>query len=135
MTEPPYRGSCLCGSVRFEVTSAIESVSHCHCSKCRKAHGAAFATYGSVRREAFRFTSGEASLRDYRSSKSVTRTFCPACGSPLTWRSDDEFADWISFPLGALDTPYIPPGQRHIHVASRAPWYAITDRWPQSERY
>ncbi|MGZ0843339.1 GFA family protein, partial [Klebsiella pneumoniae subsp. pneumoniae] len=30
----------------------IESASHCHCSQCRKAHGAAFATYGKVRREA-----------------------------------------------------------------------------------
>lgn len=133
MTNPVYLGSCLCGSVRFEIASAIEGVSHCHCSMCRKAHGAAFATYGSVRHSAFRFTSGEASLREYRSSRSVVRTFCAGCGSPLAWRSEEAaFADRIAFPLGALDTPYVPPTQRHIHVASMAPWHEITDRWPRS---
>lgn len=48
-------GSCLCGAVSYEIDAPIESASHCHCSQCRKAHGAAFATYGKVRREAFRY--------------------------------------------------------------------------------
>jgi len=39
------RASCLCGDVVWELDGPFELMSHCHCSRCRKAHGAAFATY------------------------------------------------------------------------------------------
>ncbi|UTN73684.1 GFA family protein [Pseudomonas aeruginosa] len=68
-------GSCLCGAVRYEIDAPIESASHCHCSQCRKAHGAAFATYGKVRREAFRYVAGADAVAEYHSSPGVTRTF------------------------------------------------------------
>ena len=135
MTDSPYRGSCLCGGIHFEVSSNIEAVSHCHCSMCRKAHGAAFATYGSVRRENHTFTQGQPLLRQFQSSKLVVRTFCGTCGSPMLWHSEGQFADRMSFPLGALDTPYVAPRHKHIHVASKAPWYDIEDDWPQAQQY
>jgi hypothetical protein len=125
-------GSCLCGGVKYLVSSHIEYVSHCHCSMCRKAHGAAFATYGSVRRPAHRFSDGVPLLRQYKSSPIVTRSFCSACGSPMLWESEGEFADFISFPLGGLDTEFIAPKHRHIYVGSKAPWYDIEDDWPQA---
>ncbi len=37
----------------------------------------------------------------------------------------------VSLPLGALDTdPGIRP-QMHVYVASKAPWYTISDDLPQ----
>ncbi|MGH8286041.1 MAG: GFA family protein, partial [Steroidobacteraceae bacterium] len=45
------RGSCLCGGVRFEIDGPVGRASHCHCSMCRKAHGAAFGTDGRVERQ------------------------------------------------------------------------------------
>lgn len=127
MTQPIYRGSCLCGGVKYEVSSEIKAVSHCHCSMCRKAHGAAFATYGSVPSEKHVFTEGEALLRRYQSSDFVTRTFCSLCGSPLLWRSQKKFIEWVSFPLGTLDTPYVPLNQKHLHVTSKAPWHHVEE--------
>ncbi len=81
-------GSCLCGAVSYEIDAPIESASHCHCSQCRKAHGAAFATYGKVRREAFRYVAGADAVAEYHSSPGVTRTFCRHCGSntAVAWR-------------------------------------------------
>ena len=35
-------GSCLCGGVAFETGDQIE-LRNCHCSRCRKARGAAYA--------------------------------------------------------------------------------------------
>ncbi len=103
---------------------------------CRKAHGAAFATYGTVRREHHRFTQGEEALREYRSSAHVTRVFCSACGAPMLWRSDEgELAKCVAFPLGTLDTEYVAPRHKHIYVGSKAPWYEIEDRWPQKQEY
>ena len=46
------RGSCLCGAVRYEVSDPFEEMHHCHCSKCRKAHGAAFSTFARTSNQA-----------------------------------------------------------------------------------
>lgn len=122
----------MCGAVQYAVTAEIKAVSHCQCTMCRKAHGAAFGTYGSVPRQHHAFTQGAEQVRVYPSSQGVTRSFCAACGSPLAWRRGGEFSEWISIPLGTLDTPFVPAKQKHIHVASGAPWHAICDGWPQS---
>jgi hypothetical protein len=124
------RGSCLCGSVRYEVHGPLRRVSHCHCSMCRKAHGAAFATYGDIETADFKLLSGADDIASYRSSPEVTRTFCRRCGSTLQFIS----AKWpkgFSLALGTLDDN---PGVRaamHIFVGSKAPWFEITDDLPQ----
>ncbi|WP_167884396.1 hypothetical protein [Leptospira ilyithenensis] len=38
-----YSRSCLCGKIRYEFAKFKTNPSHCHCSICRKFHGA---TYG-----------------------------------------------------------------------------------------
>jgi hypothetical protein len=38
-------GACLCGAVKIETTLPSLWSAHCHCSSCRRAHGAAFVTY------------------------------------------------------------------------------------------
>lgn len=128
MPPPPYFGSCLCGTLRYEVRSEIKSVSHCHCGMCQKAHGAAFGTYGSVPVDGFVVTHGAEVLRRRESSTGITRTFCSTCGSPLTWHSaHGDAARWTSFSLGTLDTSFNPVKQRNIHLASKASWYLTDD--------
>ena len=132
MSEPVHRGSCLCGGVQYELASVLRGIAHCHCSMCRKAHGAAFATHGGVSKSSFRLVSGADLLKEYRSSPTVTRSFCSQCGSQLFWSKSDE--DWVAISLGTLDTPFEPRKQRHIHVNSKAIWFTIHDEWPQSEQ-
>jgi hypothetical protein len=117
-------GSCLCAAVSYQLlTRQKKAVSHCHCSQCRKGHGAAFASYGSVPRSALLIVHGSASIKTYASSQSVLRGFCAECGSNLFWsRSKGKFAEWISVALGTLDTPFLPHKQQHVHVDSSAPW-------------
>ncbi|AZE48629.1 Gfa-like protein [Pseudomonas chlororaphis] len=127
-----FQGSCLCGAVEYQLLSRPKALSHCHCSQCRKSHGAAFASYGSVLRSDLRIVQGAGSLRSYRSSESVLRQFCRQCGSSLFWSRDlGEYADWISIALGSLDTPFTADKQKHIQVAFKASWYEIQDNWPQ----
>ncbi|WCM53273.1 GFA family protein [Pseudomonas sp. WJP1] len=128
------QGSCLCRTVRYELKSPPKALSHCHCSQCRKGHGAAFASYASVPRADLHLIEGAGQIAAYRSSESVLRQFCSQCGSSLFWsKSQGQYADWISIALGTLDTPFTPGKQRHIEVASKAPWYEIQDRWPQAK--
>lgn len=124
------RGGCLCGDVRFEIDGPLTSASHCHCSMCRKAHGAAFGTYGLVKAGDFRIVSGADRITRYRSSPGVVRTFCARCGSTLQWLRDSK-PDIVDIALGVIDgDPGVRPSS-HIFVASKAPWYDITDNLPQ----
>jgi hypothetical protein len=124
------RGSCLCGAVRFEIRGPLGAMSHCHCAMCRKAHGAAFGTYSTVKRSDFALLSGADSIASYRSSPTVTRTFCRTCGSTLQWITDDR-PDALDIAIGTLDDdPGIHPGL-HIFTASKAPWFEIADGLPQ----
>ncbi len=121
-----YQGSCLCGAVRYEVHGEPKAVSHCHCGQCRKSHGAAFATYGSVPREALRVVAGRAQLKGFASSATVLRQFCAECGSSLFWsRSCGEFSGWVSVALATLDTPFVPTKARQVHEESRLLWPGI----------
>ena len=44
----PFKGSCLCGSIQYEVDRIDSKMGHCHCTMCRKFHGAEFATLGEA---------------------------------------------------------------------------------------
>ena len=130
MTEE-YQGSCLCAAVSYELLTPPKAVSHCHCSQCRKGHGAAFASYGSVPRKALRILNGATCIKTYASSETVLREFCATCGSTLFWsRSQGEFAEWVSIALGTLDTPFTPQKQKHIHVDSAVHWYTPSSLCP-----
>ncbi len=125
----PHRGSCLCGAVVYQVDGEFARVTHCHCSMCRKGHGAAFATYATVGVEQLRFERGETALGHFRSSPTATRSFCRDCGSPMLWRDAAREPGMVAF--GGLDSPYAEQRIGHIFVASKAPWHAILDDAPQ----
>jgi hypothetical protein len=126
------RGSCLCGAVRYEVRAPLGRVVHCHCSMCRKAHGAAFGSYSNVKEADFALLAGAAEISSYSSSPEVKRTFCRRCGSTLQFISGKRPGSF-SLALGTLDDD---PGLKtglHIFVGSKAPWLDIADGLPQHE--
>ncbi len=123
-------GSCLCKGVRFEVDGEVEEAHHCHCSMCRRAHGAAFATYARVATAKVRIASGEDAIVHYRSSPSVRRAFCRTCGGNLFFLHDA--APMFTFvAAGALDIDV--RADAHTFVATKAPFFEITDAIQQYE--
>ena len=125
-------GSCLCGGIRYEINGPLGSVVNCHCAMCRKATGAAFRTRAAVPASAFRWTRGEDLVARYESSPGNIRTFCRVCGSTLISlfpTSPDE----IGLPLGTLDDDPAVKAEAHVYVASKAPWFDITDNLPRFE--
>ena len=126
-------GSCFCGAVRYEVDGPFNTMMSCHCSMCRKHHGAAFATYVSAPLEGFRWIQGEDSLLKYQSSTQGTRNSCGVCGSsvPITMPA----YSLVLLPAGPLEGDLGVKPQAHIFVGSKAPWYTITDDLPQHQEY
>lgn len=130
----PLRGSCLCGAVAYELRSPPKAVSHCHCRMCQKAHGAAFASYGSVPLADLVWVRGAQGLRAYTSSPGITRGSCQDCGSPLTWHSQHYAqGSWIAVALGALDSPFQPAKQRHVRPESAPLWHSPAQAIPGAD--
>jgi hypothetical protein len=130
MTEP-YRGSCLCGAVRFEVDEFLPRTAHCHCSMCRKFHGAAYATIAGVSRADFRWVEGEDALKEYKAGNGTTRTFCRHCGSSLAFSSPRAPEEVVEIALGTVDGDVPVEPSAHIFVGSAANWTVMSDELPQ----
>lgn len=126
------RGGCLCGGMRYEVDGPLTEAGNCHCSMCRRFHGAAFATYARVDPAHFRWLEGEGLLSVYEPTPLAGWAFCRVCGSSLGLPVNGKLG---SLALGCLDAD---PGIRptyHMFVGSKAPWHEIVDALPQySER-
>jgi hypothetical protein len=132
MTEH-YKGSCLCGKIRFEVDHFAPQTGNCHCSMCRKFHGAAYATIAEAKREHFRWTTGADLLKGYTADNGTTRSFCSNCGSSLTFASPNADPDLIEIALGCFDDEVPVHPDAHIYVASGAKWALPQDDLPQYE--
>lgn len=125
-------GKCLCGAIAYEINGNLGPIVNCHCSKCRRWHGAAFRTRCTIKGKDFKWVKGEEKLSKYHSSKNVIKTFCKICGSCLISMYEDN-PDYIGLPIGGLEQD---PGSRpiaNIFVGSKSPWYEITDNLPQYE--
>jgi hypothetical protein len=125
------KGQCLCGTVTWEITGQPHGASHCHCSMCRKAHGAAFATYWTVAPGDLRFISGTDAIVVYPSSPTLPRAFCGTCGAKVPF-AGAEGAEW-SVPAGGHEEG--PAAEAEIFVASRAPWFTLTSDLPRHDAY
>ncbi len=126
-------GSCLCGVIRYQVTGSVQMMNHCHCSQCRKVHGAAFGSFLHVGLDGFEWTSGEEHIKTYQETNQDERCFCVHCGSnvPVVELAEHH----VIIPAGTLDSdPGIKPAV-HIFTGSKASWYEITDSLPQFTEY
>lgn len=123
MTNSIYRGSCLCGAVRFVIAGELAAPDACHCSQCRKQSGHVWAST-DVPMERIQI-SGEEQLRWYQSSAKVRRGFCATCGSFLFW--DPVEQPRIAVAMGAFDPPTNTHLHLHIFTADKGDYYAIDD--------
>ena len=83
--------TCLCGAVRVAATGEPYRVGLCHCFDCRKHHGALFFAAAMFPADAVTVSGKTGAWKG--------RHFCPACGSAMFNRFDDE----VELHLGALD--------------------------------
>ena len=80
-------GSCLCGAVVFRITLPTKWVAHCHCTRCQRAHGAAFVTWVGVDENHAKIEDNGLMLRWHTAQEGGSRGFCGRCGSPLFFKS------------------------------------------------
>ena len=112
-------GGCLCSRVRYQIDGIPEHVGHCHCESCRKATGAAFATFMWVETDQLTWL-GEAP-KSFRSSEIARRGFCRTCGTAIYFQYDAERDKGWDIHVGSLDNPGAVTPKSHV-------WYPKHDK-------
>ena len=116
-------GSCLCGEVIYEIIGSLGVFQYCHCSRCRKFTGSAYAANIIVAPNQFKWLKGEELLGRYEvaDARHFATSFCSRCGSSMPWRAKS--GKTVVIPAGTLDNdPDIRPFQ-NIFFDSKADWY------------
>ncbi len=124
------KGGCLCGAVTFRITLPTLFCGHCHCSMCRKAHGAGYITWIGVLLSHFELRQGAQKLKEYASSTHGKRGFCLECGSTLFCQSD-KHPDVMDIVLANIDDKIDRVPEAHYYFSDRADWVMIYDRLPK----
>jgi len=124
-------GECLCGNVRYEYTGELEGATYCHCPDCRRTTGSAFGVGVRMQSAALRILSG--SVKDYTktadSGNTITRQFCPECGSPLFTR-EPAYPHLVWVKAGSLDNPELIKPTHQIWTERSVPWAHINPSLP-----
>jgi hypothetical protein len=124
------RGGRLCGAIRYEGIGEPCNVTHCHCEDCRKSAGAPFVTWASFGRDNFQVTNGKPLEIAWAGR---VRSFCPACGSALTFMSQPD-SDEIDVTVATFDRPEFVTPADHIWTEDRISWIKLADNLPQHAR-
>ena len=125
-------GSCLCGGVRYEVSSPLTQCRSLSLHNVSPAISAAFCTAAGVDPDCFHWLAGQELVSQFQSSPEVCRIFCKICGSNLGIMQNGKVS------MVSLGTVSGDPGVRpvdHIFVGSKAPWYEITDQLSQYQEW
>jgi hypothetical protein len=130
MSELKTGGSCLCGAISYHLSGPYRFFKYCHCSRCRKATGSAFAANILVPADQFSWQSGEDLLRHFElaAASGFSTGFCDRCGSRMPWVTRD--GRWVLVPAGTLDEDPDARPEKNIFWDSRAPWYEGTEALP-----
>ena len=117
-----YKGSCLCGTVKYQYTSPESVFQYCHCSRCRKFTGSAHAANIIVKPDQFEWLEGEDSLGrfEHPDARHFATTFCKKCGSSMPWITQSAKA--VVIPAGTLDDEIDIEPKHNIYWASRVSW-------------
>lgn len=124
MTENEHTGRCLCGTIRYLATGAPLWIANCHCASCRRATGAPMTTYAGFPAGRISFIAGQPTR--FHSSPGVTRTFCPRCGTPLTYEGD-RWPGEVHVLVGSMDRPEHFPPKGDAFVEEKLPWLHLSD--------
>ncbi len=116
-----YKGSCLCGKVKFVARTPAQDIYFCHCGMCRKNYGM-HGAFIAVPNDGFK-VKNPSNVRWYASSKNVRRGFCKTCGSPIAWK--EKGSTHTFFLAGLVEGKIGKKTEKHIFVKDKGDYYKI----------
>lgn len=129
-----FTGNCLCGQVSYKAEGEPMFQANCHCTDCRKATGASFATLVFLKEDHVTI-SGELKSFEHSaaSGNQMIKQFCPICGSQMFSISESR-AGWIGLRAGQIrEVENINP-QFNVYAGSRLPCTVLDDNLTAFEK-
>ena len=118
-----FESRCLCGACRYRVDGAFEGVIHCHCRRCRKFHGATFASY-AVFEGTMQWLQGRDDIDRFISADLTAPVFfCRHCGAPAPDPDKESGPLTFSPRASSLVGLPAPPLEYHFYLKFRAAWF------------
>ena len=123
MQDKKFKGSCLCGEVKYHFSGPTKVFQYCHCTRCQKITGSAHASNIIVDPIQFEWLNGEKSVGRFElpEVKYFSSSFCKTCGSSLPWLTQNGTA--MIVPAGTLDDDPEARPKHNIFYADKACWY------------
>jgi hypothetical protein len=69
--------------------------------------------------------------KTYESAPGIHRTFCPDCGTPLSYEAEWQGQVIVGLFVGTLDNPELFPPERHVFDLDRISWFDVADHLPR----
>ena len=128
--------NCACGRVALHFAGKVLSMFMCSCEDCQRATGAGHSAIVLARSGDVTLT-GEAKsfARAANSGATLTRWFCPECGTPLQAYSS-RAPDVTMLPVGLFGAAagwYVP--NQLIFARSHRDWDTVAAELPQHQTY
>ncbi len=117
----PKTGSCFCNSVKYVITGDIKSVVNCHCNKCKKLTGSAFAEIAIIDGQNLEISAGHELISRYAITEGSTKHFCGCCGTPI-YNEHVKYPGLYMLQVGSLDEPAQITPAVNIFCESMLPW-------------
>ena len=117
-------GRCYCGATTIRATEAPLTIAYCHCIDCRRVTGAPVAAFAAFDEAAVTFTPNEG--QKVSVNPGVERSFCAACGSPLTCRYG-YLPGQVYIAVSLFDQAGDMAPHLHAHAAEGLSWLHIDD--------
>jgi hypothetical protein len=129
-------GGCACGKLRYRMKRAPLFVHCCHCTRCQRETGSAFALNAMIEADAVDFT-GETMIVDTpsESGKGQKVLRCPHCHVAVSSHYGG-LGEAVHFLRGGTfdDRRWLKP-DIHIYTASKQDWVILGDDVPQAQEY
>lgn len=114
------KGSCLCGSIRYELDAELLYLFHCHCKECRAFSGASHASNASIEASKLTISDDQNNLANYK-TQTGSRYFCKNCGSSL-YSEIDGYKEFPTLCCGTLHTPPVKNLDANLWLDEKCPW-------------
>jgi hypothetical protein len=116
------QGGCACRAVRYEAQAEPLMAIQCQCKDCQRATGTGHNCAMAFPKDQVKLT-GKLKYYDVKadSGSTVSRGFCPECGSPVASKSTG-FSEMTILTAGSLDDPSIFKPGIAVYAARGQDW-------------
>ena len=132
MPTTAIEGGCICGAIRYRVSGKPVNSMVCHCRSCRRSAGAPVVAWVTFPAAQVQLLEGRPS--EFHSSEPVRRSFCPACGTPLTYEHRDRVG-FVDITTCSLDDPGLFPPTHHSWLSHDLAWVRFGDGLPAFQEW